>query len=62
MKDGFVVDSDGDYGDYSMDDSSDDANVSTDDDSNENDKNDKDDELILQDIGSELSEEPYDYN
>jgi len=59
LKDGFVVDSDGE--DYSESDSLDDINESTDEDSASH-ENDKEDDIILQDIGLELSEEAYDYN
>jgi hypothetical protein len=61
LKDGFVVDSDGEEeSEYETADESD-SNESTEEESNDldNDKNDTD--IILQDIGSELSEESYEY-
>lgn len=59
LKDGFVVDSDGE-GDDSECGSSDDLNDSSDEESKPL-ENDKDEEIVLEDIGSELSEESYDY-
>ncbi len=59
LKDGFVVDSDGeedDDDDYDSDDDDDDSE-----DESEPAANDGDDLLLVVDIGSELSEESYDY-
>lgn len=59
LKDGFVVDSDGDgESEYETDDESN-ANESTEGESN---AVDNEDEIILHDIGSELSEESYEYD
>ena len=62
LKDGFVVDDDenGDDDD-DMSDSSDESDDDTGDDGDANDTN-ADDGLILEDIGSELSEDNYDYS
>jgi hypothetical protein len=70
MKDGFVVDDESDSDDSDPDDS-DESNESGDDDSDDNKGNSKvnkcnnndvnDDGLLLEDIGSELSEDSYDY-
>lgn len=60
LKDGFVVDSDGeDESEYETDDDSN-INESTEDDSDAPDE--KEEDVVLEDIGSELSEESYDYN
>ena len=60
LKDGFVVDSDGeDESDYETDDDSN-NNESTEDESDVLDE--KEEDIVLEDIGSELSEESYDYN
>jgi hypothetical protein len=60
LKDGFVIDSDGEEeSEYETTDDSD-ASLDEESDLQENDKDDGD--IILQDIGSELSEESYDYN
>ncbi len=58
LKDGFVVDTDEDE-DENSDDESEEGSVDFDDSEN---TTDKDDGLILEDIGSELSEEAYDYS
>ena len=59
LKDGFVVDSDGeDESEYETDDDSD-INERTED---ESDVHDEKEDIVLEDIGSELSEETYDYN
>lgn len=62
LKDGFVVDSEGD----NEDDSEEDSSFEDDSDNNENsessDENDADADLILEDLGSELSEDDYDYD
>jgi len=62
LKDGFVIDSDGeDESDYDTEDDSF-GNESTEEDSDIQDSNGKDEQdIILQDIGSELSEDSYDY-
>ena len=60
LNDGFVVDDDEDNED-NMSGSSDDDDDDTEDDANINDTT-GDDGLLLEDIGSELSEEEYDYN
>ena len=61
LKDGFVIDSDGEADDSECG-SSDGSSESSEEDSKQP-ENDKDDaEIILEDIGSELSEESYDYN
>jgi len=60
LKDGFVVDSDGEQeSEYETDDDSN-INESTEDESDLADE--KEEDIILEDIGSELSEESYDYN
>ena len=60
LKDGFVVDSDGeDESEYETDDDSN-INESTEDESDVPDE--KEEDIVLEDIGSELSEESYDYN
>ena len=60
LKDGFVVDSDGEEeSEYETDDDSN-INESTEDESDVADE--KEDEIVLEDIGSELSEESYEYN
>ena len=60
LKDGFVVDSDGeDESEYETDDDSN-INESTEDESDLPDE--KEEDIVLEDIGSELSEESYDYN
>jgi len=63
LKDGFAVDDDenGDDDDDDMSGSSDDSDEDTGDDGDANDTN-ADDGLILEDIGSELSEDNYDYS
>jgi hypothetical protein len=62
LKDGFVVDDDdNDDGDDDMSGSSDDSDDETGDDVDDND-NTGDDGIILEDIGSELSEDNYDYS
>jgi hypothetical protein len=60
LKDGFVVDSDGEQeSEYETDDDSN-INESTEDESDLVDE--KEEDIILEDIGSELSEESYNYN
>jgi hypothetical protein len=58
LKDGFVVDTDEDENENSEDESEDES----DDFDNSEETTDKDEGLILEDIGSELSEEAYDYS
>ena len=61
LKDGFVIDSDGeDESEYETDDNSD-SNKSTEEDSDIQDNGKDEPDIILQDIGSELSDESYDY-
>jgi hypothetical protein len=62
LKDGFVVDSDGGEEDTEYD-TEDDSNLneSTDDESDKHAEKEEED-IVLEDIGSELSEESYDYN
>jgi hypothetical protein len=63
LKDGFVVDSSGTDEDVSEPDpESDDIEDDKEDENDENDTGKEDDDLELQDIGSELSEETYDYD
>ena len=64
LKDGFAVDDDenGDDDDDDMSDSSEETDDDTGDDGDVNGCTDGDDGLILEDIGSELSEENYDYS
>jgi hypothetical protein len=60
LKDGFVVESDGEEeSEYETDDDSN-VNESTEDESDLPDE--KEEDIVLEDIGSELSEESYDYN
>ena len=63
LKDGFVIDSDGEEESVYETDEDSDCNNSSEEDESENVDTEKDDgDIILQDIGSELSEESYDYN
>jgi hypothetical protein len=63
LKDGFVVDDDENGDDEDdMSDSSDESDDDTGDDGDANGCTDGDDGLILEDIGSELSEDNYDYS
>jgi len=63
LKDGFVVDSDGEEeSEYETDDDSNSNNSGEEDDTENLDTEKDDTDIILQDIGSELSEESYDYN
>ena len=64
LKDGFVVDSsDTEEQSPSNSESSDETNDdSEEDESDEMDENDADDDLVIDDVGSELSEESYDYD
>jgi hypothetical protein len=64
LKDGFVVDDDDNNENDDDDDNSSDSDSLDDDDNNENNVNEMtgDDGFILEDIGSELSEDEYDYN
>jgi hypothetical protein len=59
LKDGFVVDSDSDDKDAEYESGSDEDDEDEDEDSEEVDENGQIDELELEDIGSELSEESY---
>ena len=58
LKDGFVVDSDGDIEEEDDDYETEDEDA----DDIETDEPDNDEELVIEDLGSELSEESYDYN
>ena len=63
LKDGFVVDSDGEEASEYETDNSSELNESDGEDDSDNLETEKDDgDIILQDIGSELSEDSYDYN
>ena len=63
LKDGFVVDSDGEEAsEYETDEDSDSNNSGEEEDTENLDTEKDDGDIILQDIGSELSEESYDYN
>jgi hypothetical protein len=60
LKDGFVVDSNGESDDYETEDDEDEDDEDAEStNSVKNDKNDENDELLIEDIGSELSEEEY---
>lgn len=63
LKDGFVVDSsDTEEQSPSNSESSDETNDDSEEESDEMDENDADDDLVIDDVGSELSEESYDYD
>jgi hypothetical protein len=63
LKDGFVIDSDGEEeSEYDTDEDNDSDNSGEEDDTENIDTEKDDTDIILQDIGSELSEESYDYN
>jgi len=62
LKDGFVIDSDGDIENESNDDSSFDEDSNGLEETESSEGNDPDVDIILEDLGSELSEDEYDYD